>query len=132
MEFKNSGTIPFNIAKDVLSEDYIQASVVFSGVTKIIASKQLKGGTADAVFGNIILNLTQADFKGVISLETSCVFGSVEIIVPANWEVRVQIESIMANVEDQRVVEQIGHNPENVLILKGSCVFGSLEIRNNI
>jgi predicted membrane protein len=113
-----------------LSEDHLEVSSIFSGVNKIVVSKNFKGGIVNAVFGGCDINLTQADFEGVIEIEANCIFGGAEIVVPANWEVKVMITTVFGGVEDKRPVDLMTDNAEKTLIIKGSCIFGGVEIKS--
>jgi predicted membrane protein len=113
-----------------VSDDYLDVTAVFSGVNRVVVSKEFKGGTATAVFGGTDINLTQADFNGTITIEANCVFGGVEIIVPSNWNVKVNMDTVFGGVEDNRPVEMMSNNPDKVLIITGSCVFGGVEIKS--
>jgi predicted membrane protein len=95
-----------------------------------VVSKDFKGGKVNAVFGGVDVNLTQADFSGTIVIEADCVFGGVEIVVPSNWNVKVDMNTIFGGVEDNRPVEMMSNNPDKILIIKGSCVFGGVEIKS--
>lgn len=112
------------------TEDFLQVSAIFSGVNRIVVSKDFKGGTMDAVFGGCDINLTQADFNGKIEIEANCVFGGAEIVVPANWEVKVMMNTVFGGVEDKRPVDLMTNNPDKILIIRGSCVFGGIEIKS--
>jgi predicted membrane protein len=113
-----------------VSDDFLDVSSIFSGVNRIVVSKEFKGGSINAVFGGVDINLTQADFNGTIEIEANCVFGGAEIVVPANWEVKVMMNTIFGGVEDKRPVELMTTNPDKTLIIKGSCVFGGIEIKS--
>jgi predicted membrane protein len=113
-----------------LTDDYLDVTAVFSGVNRVVVSKEFKGGTATAVFGGSDINLTQADFNGTIEIEANCVFGGVEIVVPSNWNVKVKMDTVFGGVEDNRPVEMMSNNPDKVLIIKGTCVFGGVEIKS--
>lgn len=113
-----------------VDEDYINAQVLFSGENRLIVSKNFKGGRISAVFGGCDVNLLQADFEGVIVLDCQCVFGGVELVVPANWEVKILTKSVFGGVEDKRPIELIGSNPNKVLMIKGNCTFGGIEIKS--
>jgi predicted membrane protein len=113
-----------------VDEDYINAQILFSGENRLIVSKKFKGGRISAVFGGCDVNLLQADFDGVISLDCDCIFGGVELVVPSNWEVKIMTKSVFGGVEDKRPIELIGSNPNKVLIIKGSCIFGGIEIKS--
>jgi len=113
-----------------LSDDYLDVTAIFSGVNRVVVSKEFKGGSATAVFGGSDINLTQADFNGTIEIEANCVFGGVEIVVPSNWNVKVKMDTVFGGVEDNRPVEMMSNNPDKVLIIKGTCVFGGVEIKS--
>jgi predicted membrane protein len=112
------------------SDDLLNISAIFSGVNRIVVSKDFRGGTMNAIFGGTDINLTQADFTGTIEIEANCIFGGAEIVVPANWEVKIHMDTIFGGVEDKRPVELMSNNPEKTLIIKGACIFGGIEIKS--
>lgn len=112
------------------SDDFLNISAIFSGVNKIVVSKEFKGGEMNAIFGGTDINLTQADFNGTIEIEVNCIFGGAEMVVPANWDVKINMNTIFGGVEDKRPIELMSNNPEKTLIIKGSCIFGGLEIKS--
>jgi predicted membrane protein len=129
-EYKDKKDQYHAFAYSTVSDDFLDISAIFSGVNRIIVSKGFKGGTVNAIFGGCDLNLTQADFTGTIEIEANCIFGGAEIVVPANWEVKVLMNTIFGGVEDKRPVDLMTNNPEKTLIIKGSCIFGGIEIKS--
>lgn len=113
-------------------EDYVDSSVIFSGENRVVVSKQFKGGKVTAIFGGADFNLLQADFQDRIELEVNCIFGGVELIVPANWDVRLDMHTIMGGVSDKRPVELLANNSDKIFVIKGTCVFGGIEIKNYV
>lgn len=79
--------------------------------------------------GGTELDLTQADFTGVIRLDVTQVMGGTKIIVPAHWEVRSEVTALFAGFEDKRQQPAVT-NPDKVLILEGTSFFGGIELRN--
>jgi hypothetical protein len=112
-------------------EDYINADIVFSGVKKNIISKDFKGGKINVVFGGAEINLSQSDIQGKAEIEISQVFAGIKLIVPANWKIKSELETIMAGLEDKRNVQNdvVGES-DKILVLKGSIVFGGIEIKS--
>jgi len=113
-------------------EDYVNSSVIFSGENRVVVSKQFKGGKAVAIFGGADFNMIQADFQDRVEFDATCIFGGIELIVPANWDVRLDIQTIMGGVEDKRPVEMLSNNSDKIFVIKGICVFGGIEIKNYI
>lgn len=111
------------------SEDFVDSTAIFGGVHKKIVSKNFKGGDVTSIMGGTELDLTQADFSGVVRLEVTQVMGGTKIIVPAHWEVRTEVNAIFAGFEDKRQQPAVT-NPDKVLILDGTSVFGGIELKN--
>ncbi len=111
------------------SDDFIQATTIFSGTNKVILSKNFKGGNVTTVFGGTELNFSQADIEGEVFLEITTLFAGVEIIVPSSWDVRVDVNTVFGGIEDKRIVPPA--IPSNkTLILKGSCTFGGVDLKS--
>ena len=62
-------------------------------------------------------------------LEMICVFGGSTLIVPADWNVKVEMFSIFGGFEDKRVTGQVDYN--KTLILKGVAIFGGGEVKTS-
>tara|TARA_Y100000588_G_C14072542_1_gene846429 strand:+ start:313 stop:1119 length:807 start_codon:yes stop_codon:yes gene_type:complete len=106
----------------------LDSVAIFNGSKKDIVSKQFKGGETVTVFGGTELNLLRADFEGTIELENVVVFGGLKIIVPPNWEVRTNVVSILAGVEDKRTSAVQVVPDDKVLLITGVVVFGGIDI----
>lgn len=111
------------------SEDFVDSTAIFGGVHKKIVSKNFKGGDVTSIMGGTELDLTQADFTGVIRLDVTQVMGGTKIIVPAHWEVRTEVNALFAGFEDKRQQPAVT-NPDKVLILDGTSIFGGIELKN--
>lgn len=117
------------------SEDFIESNVIFSGENRAVVSKEFKGANVTAIFGGADYNLIQSDFRDRVEFEVTCIFGGVEIILPTNWDVRIEMDTIiMGGVTDKRPVELLSNasNSEKIFVLKGTCIFGGVEIRNYV
>jgi len=111
------------------SEDYVDSTAIFGGVHKKVVSKNFKGGDITSIMGGTELDLTQADFTGVIRLDVTQIMGGTKIIVPAHWEVRSEVTALFAGFEDKRQQPAVT-NPDKVLILDGTSFFGGIELKN--
>jgi predicted membrane protein len=111
------------------SEDFVDSTAIFGGIHKKIVSKNFKGGDITSIMGGTELDLTQADFTGVVKLDVTQVMGATKIIVPAHWEVRSEVTALFAGYEDKRQQPAVT-NPDKVLILQGASVFGGIELKN--
>ncbi len=110
--------------------DRINESVVFGGVNRKLMTKNFQGGKATVIFGGLDLDLTQVDFTGVVNLDLEVGFGGVKLIVPPHWDVRTEVSTIAAGLEDKRMFREGGVDTNKVLILKGTLLFSGLEIKS--
>jgi hypothetical protein len=110
--------------------DRINESVIFSGVNRKLMTKDFQGGKATVIFGGLDLDLTQVDFTGVVTLDLEVGFGGVKLFVPPHWDVRTEVSTIAAGLEDKRMFREGGVDTNKVLILKGTLLFSGLEIKS--
>jgi len=113
-----------------LSEDILDSTSIFGGVKKTILSKNFKGGEIVNIFGGSEIDLSQADIKGRARLELTQVFGGTKLIVPSNWQVKIEMAAIFGGVEDRRSVQKADLDPNKILSLGGTSMFGGIEIRS--
>jgi Cell wall-active antibiotics response 4TMS YvqF len=111
------------------SEDYLDTTAFFGGVHKKIVSKNFKGGDIVTIMGGTELDLSQADFTGMVKLDVVQIMGATKIIVPAHWEVRTDVTAIFAGFEDKRQQPSLD-NPDKVLLIDGTSLFGGIELKN--
>lgn len=118
-----------NYSGESMNDDFIKSNVVMGGVKKNILSKNFKGGEIANIFGGTEINLSQADFEKTATIEIKNVFGGTKLVVPANWKIHSEIDTIMGGVEDKRPPQSLmGADINKVLVLKGSLIFGGIEI----
>jgi predicted membrane protein len=111
------------------SEDFIDSTSIFGGVHKKIVSKTFKGGDVVTMMGGTEIDLSQADFTGMIRLDVTQIMGGTKIIVPPHWEVRSEVTAIFAGFEDKRQQPTV-LNPEKILVIDGTSIFGGIELKN--
>lgn len=112
------------------SDDFVSATAIFGSDNRVVLSKNFQGGDITSIFGGAEVNFTQADFTGKIALDATAIFGGIELIVPANWEVKLEVNTIFGGVEDKRPVEMMVPNSDKMLVLRGICVFGGIDIKS--
>lgn len=114
-----------------LDSGYINEFNVFAGSKKRIANQIFKGGEMNNIFGGSELDLTQAILdEGENVLEILCIFGGTEMVVPADWNVRVEVISIFGGFSDKRNIIKQSSDDSKILIIKGICLFGGGEIKS--
>lgn len=105
---------------------HIDAS--FAAISQQNDSRAFKGGRIDVSFGGVELDLRQAVMDGPEAvIEVSARFSGIELRVPREWQVVVDIAPTLGGVDDKTVPPM---NPSQRLVLRGDTVFGGVEIKN--
>jgi len=111
--------------------DYIDIISIFSGNEKIISSQEFKGGKITNIFGGTEINLLNARMApGHNFIDVVTIFGGSTIIVPSNWNVKVDMVSVFGGFADKREAREANTN-EPLLLLKGITIFGGGEIKSH-
>ncbi len=123
----DSGSLKKRAASEI-SENVVDAMAAFAGVELQNASSDFKGGRAQAVFGGVELDLREAEIKAEAELGVLAIFGGVEVRVPRDWRVEVEVSPVFGGVEDNTKQPIKKNSP--TLRLKGRCLFGGINVNN--
>ena len=108
-------------------DDFLDDINVFGGHDKMITSSSFRGGSIVSVFGGGKYDLRKALLApGRNILEMTNVFGGSKLIVPADWDIKIEIVAIFGGFSDKRVISAV--SPDKRLIIKGVSMFGGGEI----
>jgi len=113
-------------------DDYIDYVHVFSGGERQIVSDNFRGGKVTAIFGGSEIDLTKAKLApGLSELELACIFGGTTIIVPADWNVKIEVVPVLGGFGDSRKLTP-GRTIDTTrqLVIKGAVVFGGGEVKS--
>lgn len=116
--------------QSVGSEDYFEDIAIFGGGERKVVTPNLKGGSMVAGFGGSKIDLSHSSIaageKPVI--EVVCFFGGTALIVPADWNVKMEVFNIFGGYVDKRIASIVDHN--KTIIIKGVVIFGGGEIKS--
>lgn len=108
-------------------EDFPKVEVSFGSLRRYINSRQLRGGDFSVSFGELKVDLTDALPAVDATLQLSCSFGELQLIVPRHWNIRDDIQASLATVEyEGRYVEPEEGAPQ--LTLTGDVSLGHISI----
>jgi len=113
-------------------EEVIDFIYVFSGGERQIVTSNFRGGKVTAVFGGAEIDLTKSTLApGSNILEIACVFGGITIIVPDEWDIKIEVTPVLGGFGDERKLKP-GRvaEPGKQLIIKGAVVFGGGEVKS--
>jgi hypothetical protein len=101
---------------------------LFSNIERCDQSAMPRGAKVEAIFGNVELDLRQTALdSGVTEIRVKAIFGSVEIIVPADITVEVHGSGVFGNFEGTTRTTADPDAP--TLRIVGSAVFASVVIK---
>jgi predicted membrane protein len=114
---------------DADGSDVFDSVAIFWGARKTILSKKFAKGEIVNIFGGTEINFMQADINGTAVIDVAVVFGGVKLIVPPDWDVRINVVHIFAGTDDKRQLHTASIS-KKVLLINGTAVFGGIDIRS--
>lgn len=99
----------------------------FSGQDVRFDGEQFKGVDLTAVFGGIKCDLRNAIIEEDAVINTSSIFGGIDIYVPENVKVKVKSSSIFGGVSDEKKHSQ--NADAHTIYINATCIFGGVEIK---
>jgi len=113
------------------SEDLVDDVDVFGGGDRVINSQNFQGGKITHIFGGSKYDMTNARLaQGRNYLEIVWIFGGSKMIIPEEWDVKVEVTSIFGGFSDKRVKTMVVKETDRSIIITGTCIFGGGEIVN--
>jgi predicted membrane protein len=102
---------------------------VFSGTEQVILDPVFRGGSIEAVFGGMELDLRHSSLpEGDTFLHVKAIFGGVEITVPDSWDIEIHQKSFAGGVDDSRI-RNSDRDKSRKLIIIAESTFGGIEIK---
>jgi predicted membrane protein len=125
-----SESTPFSDTSQV-NKDKIDDVSIFGGGTKIISSSKFQGGNVTAIFGGSEINLMNCQLAdGDNILDVLCIFGGTTIIVPKEWNVVINVTSILGGFSNKAIRNpSIVIDQSKTLHIKGLAMFGGGEVK---
>ena len=124
--FKGVFSRGFGISASNTNGDMIEDVNIFGGHDRILTTENFKGGEIINVFGGGKYNLLQSRLApGKNVLEVVMVFGGSKLIVPQDWDVKVEVAAVFGGFSDKRIIPAEGVNDSSrTLVIKGIAIFG--------
>jgi predicted membrane protein len=111
------------------STDYLDETAIFGGRTLSVVSDSFKGGKITSIFGGSKINLLYAKPAPGCTIDVANIFGGTKIIVPEDWNVKIEVVPIFGGFDDKRSASVISRtNSGKIVVIKGTCIFGGGEL----
>jgi len=112
------------------SEDFFEDIAIFGGGERKVVTPNLKGGRMVAMFGGSKVDLSNSNNApgDRPRVEVVSIFGGSGLLVPSDWNVKVEVFNIFGGYVDKRIASQVDYN--KTLIVKGVTIFGGGEVKS--
>ncbi len=116
----------------LFKKDFLDDVSIFGGGSKIVASDNFRGGNITSVFGGSEINLTGCKLAdGDQIIDVLLIFGGTTIVVPRDWNVVVNVTSILGGFSDKSIRDPgVIPDQSRTLYVKGLAMFGGGEVKN--
>jgi hypothetical protein len=110
------------------TDDTVGLVALFGGRDQRVASRAFRGGDLTVLFGGLDLDLRDAEpAERPVRVGVTAAFGGVEIAVPRDWNVRMDVVPILGGAEDERRREPRDHDDLD-LVVEGFVAFGGVSV----
>lgn len=117
------------MAVDAADEDFLEDTAIFGSIERTIYSQNFRGGRVTAIFGGSKINLNHATLSpGNNVIEMTCIFGGSGLIIPPDWNVKLEVVSIFGGFNDKRPPMPV--DLSKTLVVKGIALFGGGELKS--
>jgi len=132
MKKRKAGTESvFSSDTSKMNKDKIDDVSIFGGGTKIISSNNFQGGNITAIFGGSEINFMNCQLaEGDNVLDVLCIFGGTTIIVPKEWNVVINVTSVLGGFSNKAIRNpSVVIDQSRTLHIKGLAMFGGGEVK---
>jgi predicted membrane protein len=121
----------FTTETSKLNKDKIDDVSIFGSGTKVISSSNFQGGNITAIFGGSEINFMNCQLaEGENVLDVLCIFGGTTIIIPREWNVVINVTSILGGFSNKAIRNpSIVIDQSRTLHIKGLAMFGGGEVK---
>lgn len=114
------------------NDEFIDEVAIFGGNEKQITANNFRGGKITNIFGGSELNFSKAELSdGDNFLEVLYIFGGSTMVVPPDWEIRLDVVSIFGGFSDKRYKRQdTPTDSKKRITIKGLVIFGGGELKS--
>lgn len=110
------------------SDDHVTGVAVFGGSERHATGSSFTGADLIALFGGAELDLRDVTVEDPPAhVSAFAAFGGVEITVPREWNVRIDVLPVLGGVEDERRREETTHG-ETDLVVTGLVALGGISV----
>jgi predicted membrane protein len=127
--FRRKKNSPFVQEMTIDNDMQMDEVAIFGGRVIQIDNQNFKGGRITSIFGGSEIHFTKARMaEGGAVIEIECIFGGTKLIIPRDWNVKVEVTSIFGGFTDKRLYTSPEVTSNKTLFIKGTTIFGGGEL----
>ncbi|MCL2561806.1 MAG: cell wall-active antibiotics response protein [Rikenellaceae bacterium] len=113
-------------------EGFVNSEVSMGEVNHIVLDPVFTGARLRNSLGSTTLDLRHTALaEGETYIDIDCNLGAVELFLPYDWIVETLVSTMLASIEDKRILRSNGTpDVSRKLVLRGRVSLGSIEIKN--
>lgn len=126
---KTKGVADPHVSEGVSSSDTLNETAIFSGIKRIVQTKNFHGGEVLALFGGVEIDLREVELhKDGATLNVTAIFGGATITVSDAYRIDSSGTPILGGWDNKFSAPADTTKP--VLRIHGTAIFGGVEIKN--
>ncbi len=102
-------------------------TAIFGSVEELYPAAPFYGASMSGIFGGAKLDLTHAVIESDVTIQSLAVFGSTELIVPPNVNVKVSSIPIFGGTSNKSHAPLMAGAP--TIYVNSTCIFGGMDIK---
>ncbi len=111
--------------------DFVNAVGVMGGIQESVTSQSFEGGHVRAIMGGVELDLSEAKIASApVVMDATVICGGAMIIVPSQWNVKIEASSFLGGVKDLREAAANSEGSPPDVRVTGKVLFGGLGINS--
>ncbi len=108
----------------------VNINASFCEMEEVVLDPVFKGGKVDVSFGEVTLDLRHTSLPDeTVELNVSCVFAEVNMLIPDDWNVRIEKQLAFGSINDKRILSRKPVDMNKELIINIYCKFGGCLIK---
>lgn len=123
IRFKNNK----NQKQETNKEGILTYTGIFAGIEERVTQKEFKGANIYAIFGGVDLDLRNIEIKEDIVINAYSVFGGATLLVPKNYNIKVNSSAILGGNDNKATNEH--SSKQKTIYINCLSVFGGCEIK---
>jgi hypothetical protein len=113
---------------EAIDDARVDTVAIFGGRDQRSTSRAFAGGDVTALFGGVELDLRDAEVAAPPArLNATALFGGVDVVVPRDWNVRLDVLPVFGATEDERPRRETEREGVD-LVVTGFCAFGGISV----